>query len=453
MVISTFFLGFYDLVFTPFCLFICIFALFFISKRIKDKLEAKLFFYGITVKIISAILFGVIYDFFYGGGDTSAYWLYGTYIGDALKDSPIKWIKLLLYVKNDPSIYMYTTKIRWYLIDPSSYFACRIVGFLAPFCFNIYSIIAMFYAMINFSGLWVLFKTLKKSYSELTLELAFAIFFIPSIVFWGSGIMKDGVSLSALGWLFYGVHELFIRRKFTVKNIFIIIIASWVVLIVKVYIFMCFVPSVCIWIFLHYQKNIKSAFLQVFLKPVLIGFFAIIAIMAIRLISQNYKQYSLEHIEETAKVTREYIAYVSERGGGSTYDLGEISSSPWDLLQKAPFAINVSLFRPYLWESKNVFMLLAAVESLFMLYLTLYVLFKGGISQRLMIKEIRADSFLVFCFVFSLVFAFAIGISTNNFGTLMRYKIPIIPFYMIALFIIRKRILNHLERKQSVRNF
>jgi hypothetical protein len=57
---------------------------------------------------------------------------------------------------------------------------------------------------------------------------------------------------------------------------------------------------------------------------------------------------------------------------------------------------------------------------------------------------------VLFCLAFALVFAFAVGVSTFNFGTLSRYKIPIMPYYMLALGMIlaywkRERKLSELE--------
>jgi hypothetical protein len=43
---------------------------------------------------------------------------------------------------------------------------------------------------------------------------------------------------------------------------------------------------------------------------------------------------------------------------------------------------------------------------------------------------------VVFCLIFSLVFAFGVGISTYNFGSLARYKIPLFPYYFTALAVI-----------------
>ena len=42
---------------------------------------------------------------------------------------------------------------------------------------------------------------------------------------------------------------------------------------------------------------------------------------------------------------------------------------------------------------------------------------------------------VLFCFIFAITFAFAVGISSYNFGTLVRYKIPFMPFYLSGLFI------------------
>ena len=39
-------------------------------------------------------------------------------------------------------------------------------------------------------------------------------------------------------------------------------------------------------------------------------------------------------------------------------------------------------------------------------------------------------------YIFTIIFAFAIGISTGNFGSLSRYKIPCVPFFASLLLIL-----------------
>src|SRR5690606_41181696 len=88
------------------------------------------------------------------------------------------------------------------------------------------------------------------------------------------------------------------------------------------------------------------------------------------------------------------------------------------ILRLAPQAINVALYRPYFWEVDNPLMLLAAMESFVLLVITLYVLTQ---ARMLAFRYIlRPD--VLFCLMFALIFAFAVGVSTYNFGTLSRYK-------------------------------
>jgi len=42
----------------------------------------------------------------------------------------------------------------------------------------------------------------------------------------------------------------------------------------------------------------------------------------------------------------------------------------------------------------------------------------------------------MYCFWYAVLFAIFVGAITLNFGTLVRYKIPCIPFYLAALVLI-----------------
>ena len=114
-------------------------------------------------------------------------------------------------------------------------------------------------------------------------------------------------------------------------------------------------------------------------------------------------------------------------GGDGGYDIGLPDGTWQSMVKLMPAAINVSLFRPYIWEVRNPLMLLSAIESTIILFLAIRVFRKRKWKQKL------KDPFLVFCLGFTLLFAFAVGVSTFNFGTLMRYKIPMMPFLSLLL--------------------
>jgi hypothetical protein len=146
-------------------------------------------------------------------------------------------------------------------------------------------------------------------------------------------------------------------------------------------------------------------------------------------VAEGDRRYELDVLAKTAYITAYDIGFYTGRGAGSHYSLGELDGTLEGMLQKAPQAINVSLFRPYLWEVNNALMLLSAFESLFIIGFTIYVL---G-SRRFALIKHSFKPITFFCLIFSLTFAFAVGVSTYNFGTLVRYKIPLIPFYLAAI--------------------
>jgi hypothetical protein len=77
---------------------------------------------------------------------------------------------------------------------------------------------------------------------------------------------------------------------------------------------------------------------------------------------------------------------------------------------------------------------LSAIEAVVFLSLTLFVFFKNGVIE--FFRRVFSDPNLTFLLIFSLIFAFAVGISSGNFGALSRYKIPCMPFYGAFLMIL-----------------
>ena len=79
-------------------------------------------------------------------------------------------------------------------------------------------------------------------------------------------------------------------------------------------------------------------------------------------------------------------------------------------------------------------MLFSALENTLLLLLSLGVLLRNNPFK--LINRIISEPFLVFCLMFSVFFAFGIGLATPNYGALVRFKIPLIPFFTILLLIL-----------------
>lgn len=424
-----------DFFVTPIYLLILFLVAYLLRGSVTDKNTKKYFIPALVLKVIGAIGVGMIYQFYYNGGDTFNYFHHGSkHIWEAFLDSPVKAFQLILANGTyEAGTYKYASKI-WFYRDLPSYFVVRVVGFFDLFTLHTYSASALFFAAFSFSGLWAMYQSFYKFYQKLHLEFAIAIFFIPSVFFWGSGILKDTLTLGALAWTFYAIVQIFFIKKRIVLSVFILLFSCWIIYSIKIYILLCFLPAVTLWVFLAQLPKIRSTAVKVIILPFVLVLAVGLSYWMIIEVGEDNQRYNIDKLAYTAESTARWLSYVSETEGGSGYSLGDYDYSPLGIIKKVPVAINVTLFRPYLTEVSNPVMLMAALESLGMLFLTLYVLYKSGRNGKL--STIWKKPEIIFCLFFSITFAFAIGFSTYNFGSLVRYKIPLIPFYLIGLFIL-----------------
>jgi len=143
---------------------------------------------------------------------------------------------------------------------------------------------------------------------------------------------------------------------------------------------------------------------------------------------------SLESVIEKARITQDDLLNELHYGKNN-YKLDRIDGSISGLLSSAPLATFTALFRPLPWEIGSPTMVVSAIENTVLLLFTFYTLIIIGPFKFL--KIIVSDPFLIYCFVFSLFFGFGVGIAGTNFGALVRYKIPLMPFFFSAIYLIR----------------
>jgi hypothetical protein len=210
-------------------------------------------------------------------------------------------------------------------------------------------------------------------------------------------------------------------------------LAFYLIFRIKIYILLGFLPALSIWLLTTYSSRIKSSGLRFFTKTIFIGVSILGFLFFSQLFAKDLQRYSLENIAGTAAVTRDWIAY-SSGDEGSSYSLGDFDPTLTGMLTKMPQAIVVTLFRPFPWEARKVIVMLSALEALAFAFFTIKAFSKNGLGRSF--KIINKDPNVLFCLIFSLIFAFAVGISSYNFGSLSRYKIPCLPFYAAMLVVL-----------------
>jgi hypothetical protein len=425
-----------DLFLTPLYLGLIYAVAFAVRGQVTNIYTRQYFIPALSLKLLGAIAFGLIFQFYYGYGDTFNYFKHSSLMYEAFGDSFSIGLKLLTSDgERLPELTKYTSRMYWWHPGSTELIVARFAAVFSLLCFNTYTVVGMFFACISFSGMWAMYMTFAKIRPQVYKQLAIAVFFIPSVFFWGSGLMKDSLCLGALGWVFYAFYQGAIQKKRLPKSLIIGFLAAYMLYATKVYILLSFLPPALIWVFNENSQRIKNAALRMIAKPFLLGIGAVAAVFALNNLTEGNDSYDIDKIGEKSKITADYLYQVSVQQEGSAYTLGEQDGTIGGMVKLAPQAIIVALFRPFLWETRNPVMLLSALESAFFLFFTLQILFRVGVKH--FFSSIARTPVLVLSFVFALVFGASVGIISNNFGTLVRYKIPLIPFYVGALYILQ----------------
>jgi len=424
-----------DFLFTPITLLAIYILAYLLRNRVTDQLTYRYFIPGLTVKLTGALALGLIYQFYYQGGDTFNYFDQSRVIHDAIMKDPLNGLRLLLATgKYEASTFNYASQIYWYR-SPSEYFIIKLAAVFGLFNDHCYSSIAILFGTFCFSGVWALYHSFKRIAPQQHLLLALAILFVPSVFFWGSGLMKDTITLGALGWMFYGFHRGLIEKRLSILTILTIAGAFYIIFQVKIYILLSFLPPAIYWVFLENSKHFNLKLLRFIIRPLMVILGVFLAYQAAINVTRGDIKYDISNIAERTKINAEYIYRISLLQEGSAYYLGELDGSIVSMLKIAPKAINVTLFRPYLWEIANPLMLLSALESLVFTLLFIGLLIKPGLWQCLWLTI--QQPVIQFCMVFTIILAFAVGLNSYNFGTLVRYKIQLLPFFLSGMVLLK----------------
>lgn len=398
-----------------------------------DDVNRRYFFPALTVKVLGALALGFIYQFYYNGGDTYNYHTHGSrVVWEAFWDSPAAGLKLLFSDGQDEiGIYQYSSRIPFFR-DASSYTVIRIAAIFDLITFSAYSATAICFGVMSFVGGWMLFLTFYEDRKHLAGWIAFATLFVPSVFFWGSGLLKDTITLTCIGVATYFIWKIVAQKRAKILHFILLVLALYIVYSIKKYILLSYFPAVMLMIYARAFAILQNVLIKLLIFPFMAVVVGACLYFVVDQVGKDDSRYSLQQLGNTAKITAYDIAFQTGRDAGSTYVLGELDGTFSGLIRLAPEAVNVSLFRPYLWEVSNPLMLMSALESFVIAIGTIMVFFKGRV--RILNTLVNPD--ILFCLTFSLIFAFAVGVSTYNFGTLSRYKIPLVPFYLLALILI-----------------
>lgn len=455
--------------------------------------SASLYFFAFKnhpkLKIWSVLLFaskigvGAIFYYIYAyhystgtlSGDTAVYHADSMVLMDLFKEnSDLFWKVIFGQDRNVPALeQFYQQTHHWeFSAERSVNDARNFVRFnalLGSIGRGYYFVHTILYCLISTWAAVFLYSGILKFMKEAKLRSTLLMFFLPSIIFWTSGLMKESLLFIGLA-LFINALLAIAKKEHNWRTALKLIIGLVFLYFIKVYVLYCLIiPVICFSICLAkpnwskikvYGTAVFGLFLMFLLwdRPVDVltarqndtiniscGELIFEDDSSYYYVEQKYRnnfEVSSENevnvLKETPAKFRKYFSkdtlettltafknqnlvptMIAPRSG-SYFEMAQIKNNKWTMFKNLPFAINNVIFRPFPWDGNiDIYKILAFIENVFVFALILFA-WRGRVRyQERTIKNIIS----FFLFFTTLLYAL-IGQTTPVAGAIMRYKTP-----------------------------
>jgi hypothetical protein len=353
----------------------------------------------LVIALVLKLLFSMIRNwtafYLYGGtADASRYDRYGTVISEYIWN--LDFASIVPYLKLGTSFMEFFTGLIYAIIGPSIY-----GGYL-------------FFALMSFTGSYYFYRAFRLAFPDgNTWLFTILIFFFPSLLFWPNGIGKDSVMFLFLGLFAYGGARV-VKHQFS--GLWFLALGVLGTFLIRPHI-SAIISGAFILAFLFQGIGKKQVVTVIFIRLLLAA--ALIWVLLPRVTSFI----GLEELSPQAIIERFELQQGRTSQGGSAFAIMDINNP-----LTYPMVFITILFRPFPWESHNLFALIQSMESLLVIGLVVWRIKSLGRA----ILALRSDTYIRFIIIYSIAFTFAFSI-VANFGILARERCMLLPFFFMLM--------------------
>lgn len=398
-----------------------IFLLLRLSKNLQQHISAR----QVTASFIIKILFGIAYGFiflkFYAGDDT---WKHH-------KASIVEYQKLL----HHPILFLqdtftntsgrvsldavYDTKNSfWNNIDEILFI--KMLAIFNVFSFGNYYVNVVLFCFIVYLANLLLFRLLVRYFPKASFWLLIAIFYIPVIVFWLSGIRKDGLLFVALAMVLFYFDSMMRKEGGFLKNAFLFLFGFLVLYLIRNLMVMCVAPALFGWFLCRlFRINALLTFIAVYALTIFL-FFASGNIHGLPDLAQKVVDRQYDFFSLTAN---------------TRLALDSLQATSGSYLNILPQALNHSFLRPYLTESKGILQVISALDVVFFIGVLILAVF----FHIKKIKIILQNPLILTCLFTSFFGYLLIGYTVPFPGAIVRYKIIFELLFLCAFAVLAEK--------------
>lgn len=375
---------------------------------------------SLVAHVLSACALVLLYTMYYDGGDITGYHRNGSYIVDLARVNPERlWpaVVRMLFQRPDTVIAAGQSSTGT-MTALSTFLMFGLAKSLWAACILV--------AIGSFGGKFLIFESLAASLPARFRQRALvACLWMPSVVFWSSGLVKEAFAIIGVGIVCAGMARALKNRVF---GLTLMALGLYLIALIKPYILFPAVISCSVW---YYWSRTTSRKHGVGSRSTYLFVGLLVALGAYTVIAQFFPGFSIAMFGESAAIQRE-ASLTAE--GGSNFVIGDTTDrSLTGQMIYAPLALVTTLFRPTIFEVRNPLMLVSALETTFLTVLTVRSIWTK--SPGAMLRTVLKEPVVLFAFTFATLMAIGVGLGTTNFGTLSRYRIPLMPFFALCVFV------------------
>jgi len=388
-----------------------------------DEIGSKFTYGAFLFKVLLGVANFYIWANVIGHGDSLRYYHDSLIVYNSLFENPMHYFELLTRtsLENIPEhlkSYQKELFIEWHVKE---YHMVRLMAILNMFTLgNVWANIVIL-AFIGFTTSIALFKSILKYYpstSPQRQKLFILIFFLPSLIFWTGGILKEAPVYILLGiiaiQLLKTTTKPFAYRHLKL-NILIIFIALILLLLIRDYVAILALINIIIYMMVIYFKPLKNKPIRAFFGITILLF---VACIIVPVVLPQYNYFGYVQSEQT---------YFLAGEPDPDYSFRVIGDTGFELIALIPYAVNNILFRPNILHSDEIFRIYQSVE-LIIIWILICILLYSIIKNKIKISPVA----IVFI-VLSIELLFIYGLMVTDADTLSRYRS--IPVFFILLFL------------------
>lgn len=397
-----------------------------VAARGLTTVEARMVALCFGAHVMSALAQLWMQASFYGGSDVLVYLDYGRMLAMLLERDFLRWApdvgRLIVHAPTSFPFYVFGETLSTGSMSGFAAIAVFVLGD-APF--------AIFVATATWATLGQIAmlrggRALVGTEDERRM-LAISTLLVPSVVFWSSTLAKEALTLGFLGWACWGIAT-FVRGRW-VAGAGVAFVAAAGVALLKPYTLFPLVLAAGAALALSRIGPRRSIGPLYFVGGVGLALLGVVAM------SRLFPDYAVDKIAQTTAMQQLHGA---EAGGGSYTEIGNPAEQSFTgQLRYLPLALVNALFRPSLVDVRNVTTAAASLESTLLIGFVLVLVFRGRARNAWL--AMRESPLLTFSVVLTAFFAVAVGLATTNLGTLSRYRMPMMPFYVFAVLDLHRR--------------